>query len=147
MLGTLRLTSKTLLQSAYIRPPAFAQPRHFVHPQPLSIGPRCQRTLFDHHRDPELVGQIRKIAADLASDESRLIALVSLSNLVFCDALKSGGENAIAMHREWRKSLQSMKELLEADAKSTEPKWTKDEREAALQALTITRLASALLSI
>ena len=67
-----------------------------------------------------------------------------MSDLVFCDAFKSGAKNAIALHRELRKSLQSMEELLEADAKSTEPKWTKDEREAALQALTLTRLISSI---
>ncbi|CAD6581770.1 MAG: hypothetical protein ASARMPREDX12_000660 [Alectoria sarmentosa] len=79
---------------------------------------------------------MRQNAADFTSDESKMKAVVDFSNLVFWDASRNGGDkNLMAMHREWRKSLESMKQLLEADAKSTRSKWTKDEREAAVQLL------------
>ena len=72
-------------------------------------------------------------------------ALVDFSNLVFWDASQSGGDkNLMAMHRERRKSLESMKQLLEAGAKSTRSKWTKDEREAAVQLLSMVRTAASI---
>lgn len=137
------LSSNPLVHRAYIRPHSFAPPGCLISPHPLLACPQSRRLLFDYHRDPKLVHHIRNIAADCTSEESRLKAYIEFSNLVFWDAFRSGGEKSLmAMHREWRKSLGSMKELLEADAKSTRPKWTKDEREAALRALLFVRFAS-----
>ncbi|CAF9938532.1 MAG: hypothetical protein ALECFALPRED_007718 [Alectoria fallacina] len=137
----LRLTSHPLVHRTFIRPHNLALPGYSVRClQPLLTCPQSTRLLFDYHKDPSLVGQVRQNAADFTSDESKMKALFGFANLVFWDAFRSGGDkNLMAMHREWRKSLESMKQLLEADAKSTRSKWTKDEREAAHQLLFIVR--------
>lgn len=139
----LRLISNPLLHRACIRLHSLAPPGCSVRLYPLLGCSQSRRLLFDYQKDPKSVDQIRNIAAGCTSDESRLKVYLALTELVFWDAFRNGGgKNLVAMHREWRKSLVNRKELLAADFKSIRSRWTKDEREGALQALLFVRSAS-----
>ena len=107
-----------------------------VRPPPLLACSLGKRLLFSHDKYPNLVNQIRDMAADSDSDEFEVFhkGATGFLDLVFMDASRSvGKKSVIALHREWRKSLKSIREILEADAKSPRSKWTEHEREAALK--------------
>ena len=136
----LRFTSNTLLQNACTRQRALALPKYFVRPPPLLACSLGKRLLFSHDKYPNLVNQMRDMAADFSSDNVEVFhkGATRFLDLVFMDASRSvRKKSVIAMHREWRKSLQSIRGLLEADGKSTRSKWTEHEREAALKLVSV----------